>query len=120
MSEPKQVRLTISTDLYYTADFLRELAVAIEDSGSDRTEFETDYGVAEIEWPDEDDEEDNRAYDKNGVEIHTGDKVIWTDPDDGHQAEYEVYDKYPTQDMVKLWSEYGECEALPQECEVIK
>lgn len=45
-----QVRLSISTDLYYTADFLRELANAIEDEGDELTEFETYRGIAEIDW----------------------------------------------------------------------
>ena len=48
-----QVRLTISTDLYYTADFLRELATIIEDEGVNCTFHETAHGIAEIEWPDE-------------------------------------------------------------------
>ena len=48
-----QVKLTISTDLYFTAEFLRELATIIEDEGVDCTFHETANGVAEIEWPDE-------------------------------------------------------------------
>ena len=48
-----QVKLTISTDLYFTAEFLRELATAIEDGGVDCTSYETANGVAEIEWPEE-------------------------------------------------------------------
>ena len=48
-----QVKLTISTDLYFTADFLRELAAIIEDEGVDCTTCETAHGIAEIEWPDE-------------------------------------------------------------------
>ncbi len=51
--EEKQVTLKITTDLYYTAEFLRELATAIEDGGK-LTEYETYRGMAEIEWPEED------------------------------------------------------------------
>lgn len=56
--------------------------------------------------------------DKNGCPIRLGCKVIWNDPETGNRAEYEVYDT--TEEIVKLWADYGECEALPQECEVIK
>lgn len=59
------------------------------------------------------------AYDKNGVEIHEGDMVMWVDPETGRKARYEVYDT-PTEDMVKLYNKYGECEALPSECVVIR
>ena len=51
--EEKQVTLKITTDLYYTAEFLRELAKAIEGGGK-LTEYETYRGMAEIEWPEED------------------------------------------------------------------
>lgn len=48
---PVQVFLRISTDIGYTAKFLRELADAIE--GSDPFEdYETFRGVAAISWPD--------------------------------------------------------------------
>lgn len=48
---PAQVFLRISTDIGYTAKFLRELADAIE--GSDPFEdYETFRGVAAISWPD--------------------------------------------------------------------
>lgn len=60
------------------------------------------------------------AYDKNGNEIHTGDRVIWVDPEDGRRVEYQVYDENPTSDMVKLANEHGECEAYPEDCIVIK
>lgn len=55
-----QVKLTISTDLYYTAEFLRDLANAIEDNGTDVESYETANGNAEIEWPEEayDDEDE--------------------------------------------------------------
>lgn len=55
-----QVELKITTDLYYTAEFLRELATAIEDEGVDLTEMETANGMAEVVWPEEayEDEED--------------------------------------------------------------
>ena len=50
--ETPQVRVTITTDLYRTADFLRELANAIEED--DEVNFyEVSYGIAEIEWPEE-------------------------------------------------------------------
>ena len=47
---PDQVRLEISTDLGFTADFLRELANAIEE-GDEFRDFETFRGVARISWP---------------------------------------------------------------------
>ena len=59
------------------------------------------------------------AYDRRGKEIHEGDIVVWYDPETNNKEKYEVYGQ-PTEDMVKLWSEYGECEALPEECLVIK
>ena len=50
----RQVRLTITTDEGWTADFLRQLANQIEMFGEARfDEFETYRGMAEIEWPDE-------------------------------------------------------------------
>ena len=58
------------------------------------------------------------AYDKRGNEIHKGDMVIWFDPETGRKTKYEVYEE-PTEDMVKLWSRYGECEALTRECLVV-
>jgi len=48
---PDQVQLTISTDLGYTADFLRYLANAIENSKDEIRDYETFRGVAKIEWP---------------------------------------------------------------------
>lgn len=48
---PDQVHLEISTDLGFTADFLRELANAIE-SGGPFKDYETLRGVARISWPD--------------------------------------------------------------------
>ena len=45
-----KVRLEISTDLGFTADFLRELANAIEE-GDEFRDFETFRGVARISWP---------------------------------------------------------------------
>ena len=64
------------------------------------------------------DKEFEIAYDINGKEIKEGDKVIWTDPEFGYKAEYEVWGT-PNEEMVKLWSPDGACEALPEECEVI-
>lgn len=49
---PAQVHLKISTDLGFTADFLRELANAIENRGPIE-DYETFRGVAEITWPEE-------------------------------------------------------------------
>ena len=46
----KQVRITITTDYGYTADFLRTLANAIEE-GDEMDMYETYRGVADIEWP---------------------------------------------------------------------
>ena len=48
---PDQVHLEISTDLGFTADFLRELANAIE-NGDTFEDYETLRGVARISWPD--------------------------------------------------------------------
>ena len=47
--EEKQIRLTITTIEFYTAEFLRELATAIEDNSELRT-YETSIGCAEISW----------------------------------------------------------------------
>ncbi len=55
--------------------------------------------------------------DANGCEIHKGDHVVWQDPETGNVSRYEVYEE-PTEDMVKLWSNNGECEALPKECTI--
>ena len=49
---PEQVELHISTDIGYTADFLRKLADAIENSGEEINDYETFRGVASISWPD--------------------------------------------------------------------
>lgn len=49
---PAQVHLQISTDLGFTADFLRELANAIE-NGDPFEDYETFRGVATISWPEE-------------------------------------------------------------------
>ena len=48
---PDQVQLTISTDLGYTADFLRQLANAIEANKNEFTDYETYRGAATIVWP---------------------------------------------------------------------
>ena len=48
---PAQVFLRISTDIGYTADFLRQLANAIEE-GDPFEDYETFRGVARISWPD--------------------------------------------------------------------
>ena len=48
---PDQVQITISTDLGFTADFLRQLANFIE-SEDEPEDFETYRGVAKITWPD--------------------------------------------------------------------
>lgn len=48
---PDIVRLTVFTDLGYTADFLRELANAIENSEEEFYNFETYRGSASISWP---------------------------------------------------------------------
>jgi len=49
---PDQVQLQISTDIGFTADFLRELANAIEESDPFE-DYETFRGVAKITWPEE-------------------------------------------------------------------
>lgn len=48
---PDQVQLTISTDYGFTADFLRTLANAIENSEDEIEDYETYRGVAQITWP---------------------------------------------------------------------
>lgn len=50
---PDQVHLEISTDIGYTADFLRELATVIEESEDEVGDYETFRGVATISWPSE-------------------------------------------------------------------
>lgn len=57
------------------------------------------------------------VLDKNGNEIHNGCLVHWTDPETKEVTDYAVYEE-PTEEMVKLSNSYGECEALPSECEV--
>ena len=49
---PAQVTLRISTDIGHTADFLRELAHAIE-GRSPFYNYETFFGSAVINWPEE-------------------------------------------------------------------
>lgn len=53
-----------------------------------------------------------------GAAIREGDRVLWTDPEMGDAQEYEVWDA-SREDMVRLSSEWGECEALPQECTIV-
>ena len=48
---PDQVHLDISTDIGFTADFLRKLADAIENSGEEIEDYVTFRGFAAIEWP---------------------------------------------------------------------
>lgn len=62
---------------------------------------------------------DETAYDRKGNEIHKGDVVIWTDPENGRKVKYRVYEE-PNSEMVKMANKYGECEAFPHECLVIK
>ena len=64
-------------------------------------------------------DDEDAVIDANGYTIKKGDIVVWTDPETGNKAEYEVYEE-PTEEMVKLWSKYGECEAYPWECRVIE
>lgn len=65
------------------------------------------------------DDFEETAYDCNGVEIHEGDIVVWTDPDGDRKVKYEVFGT-PNSEMVQLWSKYGECEAFPHKCKVIR
>ena len=46
-----QVKLTITTDLGFTADFLRQLANRLEEGEDLPTFYETFEGRAEISWP---------------------------------------------------------------------
>lgn len=59
-----------------------------------------------------------KAYDMYGSEIEKGDKVVWIDPETKTRTVYEVYEE-PSDEMVKLWNKYGECEALPSECYIV-
>jgi hypothetical protein len=61
---------------------------------------------------------DETAYDRKGREIHNGDVVIWTDPENGRKVQYRVYEE-PNSEMVKMANKYGMCEAFPHECLVI-
>lgn len=73
-----QVELKITTDLYYTAEFLRELANAIEDEGVDITEMETANGMAEVEWPEEayeDSEEETEVETEEKETEDTADRI---------------------------------------------
>lgn len=60
-----------------------------------------------------------KVSDKEGNVLSKGSKVIWTDPETGESAEYEVYDE-PSEGIVKLSNAHGDCEALPEECVIIK
>lgn len=59
-----------------------------------------------------------KALDKNGNEITNGDIVLWTDPETNEKTEFFVYDIH-NEELVKLYNDYSECEALPSECEII-
>jgi hypothetical protein len=54
----------------------------------------------------------------NNIEIKKESKVIWCDPQTNTKEIFEVYEN-PTEELVKLWNKYSECEALPKECIVI-
>lgn len=58
------------------------------------------------------------VFDRNGNVLHKGDNVVWHDIETGLEWKYEVYEE-PSEEMVKLWAEHGECEAFPFECEKI-
>ena len=64
----------------------------------------------------------DNAYgmDVEGTPIHAGDLVRWTDPAEGYSAEYTVVDGRPDGECIMLSSEYGYCEALPDECVVLQ
>lgn len=59
------------------------------------------------------------AIDCNGWMIREDDTVLWTDPEFGYKTDFVVFGE-PNSEMVKLWSNHGECEALPCECEIIE
>ena len=89
----------------------------VEDAETNK-DLMDEYNNAYNDLVDENEDDDEDAViDANGYTIKKGDKVIWTDPDTGNKAEYEVYEE-PTEEMVKLWGEYGECEAHPWECRI--
>ena len=73
MEEVPQVFLNIQTDLYRTADFLRDLANAIEDEGTDLIEMETAIGMAEVVWPAEAFEDDDKET--GDEETQTGEEM---------------------------------------------
>lgn len=54
MAKTPQVKLTITTDYLYTADFLRQLASEIENSGPVLIlNTSSRHGQAKIKWPKE-------------------------------------------------------------------
>ena len=105
----------------FSADALKEGhaefcdLLLVEDSETNK-DLMDEYDNAYDEY---DEDEDEIALDANGYIIKKGDKVIWTDPENGNKVKYEVYEE-PTAEMVKLANKYGECEAFPWECRVIE
>lgn len=65
-------------------------------------------------------EKNETVYDCTGKEIHKGDLVKWYDPALNYWSKvtYTVYTD-PREEMLHLWSPYGECEAFPSECKII-
>ena len=105
----------VDLDLFYQPDLG---LFAVESDAVESTNIHSPYSGEECINPDD----AEIAIDKNGNVIHKGDKVLWTDPEFGRRRnpiEYEVYEE-PSSEMVKLSNEYGECEAFPHECEVLK
>jgi hypothetical protein len=93
------------------AEFCELLLVEDAETNKDlMNEYDNAYNA-------EDDEDE--VIDANGYVIKKGDKVTWTNPETGNKAEYEVYEE-PTEEMVKLCNEHGECEAHPWECRIMQ
>lgn len=59
--ETEQVRISIICDRCFTADFLRQLANAIEEDSVSET-FETAHGCAEIDNPDSGDPKKTKTF----------------------------------------------------------
>ena len=53
-----------------------------------------------------------------GYPIEVGQRVSWCDPETGERSEYKVYEIH-NEELVRLTSPYGECEAMPHECKIL-
>lgn len=112
---------------YYADEFKDYVLDQMKEEGFPEnliTYVKEDFDWENERWDDTDDLmeffEDSLPVDCEGNTIHEGDTVEWTDPaDEDRKVIYTVFDT-PNEEMVKLWCEDGECEALPEECRVIE